>query len=100
MTQIALEKVSRVYGDEKALQDIDLTFTDDVTTAVVGPSGSGKSTLLQVINGLVRPSHGTVFVFGEPIDYARLPERAERRAAAAGGTLSRHGFESPDLSPR
>ncbi len=86
MAQIALEKVSRVYGDEKALQDIDLTFADDVTTAVVGPSGSGKSTLLQVINGLVRPSHGTVSVFREPIDYGRLPELRLRIGYAVQGT--------------
>ncbi len=74
MAQIALENVSKFYGNEQALQDIDLTFTDDVTTAVVGPSGSGKSTLLQMVNGLVRPSRGTVVVFGKPIDYQRLPE--------------------------
>lgn len=74
MAQIALENISKFYGDEEALQDINLTFADDVTTAVVGPSGSGKSTLLQLINGLERPSRGTVFVFGEPIDYQRLPE--------------------------
>ena len=86
MAQIALEKVSKVYGDEKALQDIDLTFTDDVTTAVVGPSGSGKSTLLQVINGLVRPSRGTVSVFREPIDYGRLPELRLRIGYAVQGT--------------
>jgi osmoprotectant transport system ATP-binding protein len=86
MAQIALEKVSKVYGDEKALQDIDLTFTDDVTTAVVGPSGSGKSTLLQVINGLVRPSGGTVSVFREPIDYGRLPELRLRIGYAVQGT--------------
>jgi len=86
MAQIALEKVSKVYGDEKALQDIDLTFTDDVTTAVVGPSGSGKSTLLQVINGLVRPSRGTVSVFREPIDYRRLPELRLRIGYAVQGT--------------
>lgn len=74
MAQIALENVSKFYGDQTALHDIDLTFTDLVTTAVVGPSGSGKSTLLQLINGLVRPDHGQVFVFGKPIDYQDLPE--------------------------
>jgi osmoprotectant transport system ATP-binding protein len=74
MAQITFENVSKFYGDEKALQDVFLTFTDLVTTAVVGPSGSGKSTLLQLINGLVTPSRGTVFVYGKPIDYQHLPE--------------------------
>jgi osmoprotectant transport system ATP-binding protein len=86
MAQIALEHVSKFYGDTQALQDTHLTFADDVTTAVVGPSGSGKSTLLQLINGLVRPSGGTVFVFGEPIDYECLPELRLRIGYAVQGT--------------
>ncbi|MFQ5988986.1 MAG: ATP-binding cassette domain-containing protein [Candidatus Methylomirabilales bacterium] len=86
MTQIALENISKSYGDAQALQDVDLTFTDDVTTAVVGPSGSGKSTLLQTINGLVRPSRGSVVVFGKPINYQRLPELRLRIGYAVQGT--------------
>ena len=86
MSQITLENISKFYGDQQALLDIELTFTDDVTTAVVGPSGSGKSTLLQMINGLVRPNHGTVAVFGKPIDYQRLPELRLRIGYAVQGT--------------
>lgn len=86
MAQITLENISKVYGDQQALHDIDLTFTDDVTTAVVGPSGSGKSTLLQLINGLERPSRGTVLVFGQSLDYERLPELRLRIGYAVQGT--------------
>jgi len=86
MSQITLENISKFYGDQQALLDIELTFTDDVTTAVVGPSGSGKSTLLQMINGLVRPNHGTVVVFGKPIDYQRLPELRLHIGYAVQGT--------------
>jgi osmoprotectant transport system ATP-binding protein len=86
MAQITLENISKFYGDHQALHDVDLTFADDVTTAVVGPSGSGKSTLLQLINGLERPSHGTVLAFGKPIDYQRLPELRLRIGYAVQGT--------------
>lgn len=86
MAQIALENISKSYGDATALQDIDLTFTDLVTTAIVGPSGSGKSTLLQLINGLVRPDQGQVSVFGKPIDYQHLPELRLRAGYAVQGT--------------
>lgn len=86
MSQITLENISKFYGDQQALLDIELTFTDDVTTAVVGRSGSGKSTLLQMINGLVRPNHGTVAVFGKPIDYQCLPELRLRIGYAVQGT--------------
>ena len=48
--------MSKTYGKEAALHEVNVAFVDGVTTAVVGPSGSGKSTLLQLINGLVRPA--------------------------------------------
>jgi len=86
VAQIILEKVSKFYSQDKALQDVSLTFTDDVTTAVVGPSGSGKSTLLQLINGLVRPSQGRVLVFGKPIDYQHLVELRRQIGYAVQGT--------------
>lgn len=86
MGQIVLEGVSKVYGGETALQDVSLSFMDDVTTAVIGPSGSGKSTLLQLINGLVRPSRGRVFVFGQEIDYQRLPDLRRQIGYAVQGT--------------
>lgn len=86
MPQIALENVSKFYETEKALEDVSLSFADDVTTAVVGSSGSGKSTLLQLINGLVRPTSGKVLVFGKPIDYGHLPALRLQIGYAVQGT--------------
>jgi osmoprotectant transport system ATP-binding protein len=86
MEQICLDNVSHSYGEEIALQGVSLRFADEVTTAVVGPSGSGKSTLLQLINGLVDPTHGTVFVFGKAIDYQQLPKLRLQIGYAVQGT--------------
>ncbi|HYV63015.1 MAG TPA: ATP-binding cassette domain-containing protein, partial [Bryobacteraceae bacterium] len=86
MAEILFQGVSKSYGKEAALQDVTVAFADGVTTAVVGPSGSGKSTLLQLINGLVRPSAGTVQVHGKPIDYDRLPELRRQIGYAVQGT--------------
>jgi osmoprotectant transport system ATP-binding protein len=86
MSQIILKDVSKSYGKEAALRDVNVEFADGVTTAVVGSSGSGKSTLLQLINGLVRPSEGTVHVFGRPIDYGRLPELRRQIGYAVQGS--------------
>lgn len=85
MPQIVLRGVSKAYGPEMVLSQVDLSLTDGATTALVGPSGAGKSTLLQLINGLVRPGAGTVEVFGRPIDYARLPELRLRIGYAVQG---------------
>ena len=86
MSQIILKRVSKSYGGEAALRDVDVEFAAGVTTAVVGPSGSGKSTLLQLINGLVRPDEGSVHVFDQPIDYRRLPELRRQIGYAVQGT--------------
>lgn len=86
MAAVVFQRVSKSYGKEAALHDLTIAFADGVTTAVVGPSGSGKSTLLQLINGLVRPSAGTVEVFGKPIDYDRLPQLRRQIGYAVQGT--------------
>jgi osmoprotectant transport system ATP-binding protein len=86
MPDIFFQGVSKSYGKDAALHDVTIALMDGVTTAVVGPSGSGKSTLLQLINGLVRPSSGTVQVFGKPIDYDRLPQLRRQIGYAVQGT--------------
>src|SRR5262245_34477768 len=86
MPDLLFQGVSKSYDKEAALHDVTVAFADGVTTAVVGPSGSGKSTLLQLINGLVRPSSGTVQVFGKPIDYDRLPQLPRQIGYAVPGT--------------
>ena len=91
MTQISFEHVYKVYNDDngtvkEALHDINLSAKENVTTTVVGKSGSGKSTLLQLINGLERPTRGTVSVFGQRIDYTKLPNLRRRIGYAVQGT--------------
>ncbi len=52
----------------KAIQDINLTISDkDEFIALIGETGSGKSTLVQHMNALVRPSEGSVTVYGVKI---------------------------------
>jgi osmoprotectant transport system ATP-binding protein len=86
MPDILFQGASKSYGTDVALHEVTVALADGVTTAIVGPSGSGKSTLLQLINGLVRPSAGSVQVFGKPIDYGRLPELRRQIGYAVQGT--------------
>ena len=50
-----------------AVEDVTLAISEGEFVSVVGPTGCGKSTLLNVAVGLLRPSAGTVRVFGEPL---------------------------------
>src|SRR6476646_1830066 len=68
---IAVENVSKRFGDFTALDDVSIEAPDGKLTALLGPSGSGKSTLLRVIAGLEMPDSGTIVVSGT--DATRLP---------------------------
>ena len=61
---IAVENVTKRFGDFVALDDITLAVPNGSLTALLGPSGSGKSTLLRVIAGLEEPDAGTVVISG------------------------------------
>ena len=88
---LTFDAVTKVYGDKTVLHDLSLELPAGLTVAMVGESGSGKSTLLQLANGLLRPERGEVRVFGEPVDYARLPElRRSMGYAVQGAGLFPH----------
>ncbi|MBO2516448.1 MAG: energy-coupling factor transporter ATPase [Clostridiales bacterium] len=64
--RIVLEKVGYEYQQGSpfsavALKDIDLTIREGEFVALIGHTGSGKSTLAQHLNGLIRPTQGTVY---------------------------------------
>jgi sulfate transport system ATP-binding protein len=61
---IALNGVSKRFGDFQALDGVSIGVEDGSLTALLGPSGSGKSTLLRVIAGLEAPDAGTVEISG------------------------------------
>ena len=50
-----------------AVKDVNLSVAAGEFVSIVGPTGCGKSTLLNVAAGLLKPSSGTVRVFGEPL---------------------------------
>jgi NitT/TauT family transport system ATP-binding protein len=56
------------HGSIAIMQDITFEVKDADFLAIVGPSGCGKSTLLRLIQGLDRPSSGTISFRGEKVD--------------------------------
>jgi len=54
--------VSKRFGQTQSLQPTDLAIRQGRTTVLIGPSGCGKSTLLRLMNGLLRPDTGRVFL--------------------------------------
>ncbi len=59
------EKLTKSYGNNVALKGIDLTLTNGKIIGLLGPNGSGKTTLIKIINGLLTPTSGEVYVVGD-----------------------------------
>ena len=62
---IEIEKVSKFFGDLRALHEVDFDVGRGEVVVIVGPSGSGKSTLLRCINHLEKPTSGHITIDGE-----------------------------------
>jgi heme ABC exporter ATP-binding subunit CcmA len=65
-----LSQVSRLFGSFAALRQVSVDLEPGRCYVLIGENGAGKSTLLRILAGLLRPSHGSVKVFGnlEPHD--------------------------------
>jgi ABC-2 type transport system ATP-binding protein len=84
---IALESVSRWYGNVVAVNDISFAIGPGIT-GLLGPNGAGKSTLLHLMAGLLQPSAGVVRVlggsaWGNPPIYRSIGLVPEREAVHA-----------------
>jgi osmoprotectant transport system ATP-binding protein len=75
---IELRNVTKIYADDHAaVHDLSLHIEVAETLALLGPSGCGKTTTLKLINRLVVPTAGSVWVGGR--DIARIDPIALRR---------------------
>jgi energy-coupling factor transport system ATP-binding protein len=85
---IEIAGLVHVYPDgTRALDGVDLAIGPGETLAIVGQNGSGKSTLVRHLNGLLRPTEGTVRIDGRDI----AGQRVARLAATVGLV-----FQDPD----
>jgi heme ABC exporter ATP-binding subunit CcmA len=60
-----IEKVSKLFGSFAALRQVSVDLEAGRCYILIGENGAGKSTLLRILAGLLRPTHGTVSVFGD-----------------------------------
>lgn len=69
---IEIKNLNYRYEDGTvALQNVNLTIQKGEKIAIMGPNGSGKSTLFLCLNGVRKPTKGSILVNGEPIAYNR-----------------------------
>ena len=82
---IKLDHVSYIYNPETvekkvAVDDVSLEIGGNSLTAIIGSTGSGKSTMIQMLNGLLKPTMGTISYDGKVI-YTGGKETKEQKKA-------------------
>ena len=75
---LEVQHLSKAFGSNVVLRDIDFTVRPGDVTSVIGASGSGKSTLLRCINLLETPTSGQILFHGEDITSRKMKESAYR----------------------
>lgn len=64
---IRFENVSKSFKDSKVLKNIDFAINEGELCVLIGPSGCGKTTSLKMINKLIKPTSGTIYIDGKDI---------------------------------
>lgn len=66
-SMISIQHLSKSFGDNEVLKDVNIEIAKGEVVVVLGPSGSGKSTMLRCINLLEKPTGGHIFIEGKEI---------------------------------
>src|SRR4051812_14409015 len=74
---IKVKNLSKIYGDQKAVNDISFTISKGEIVGFLGPNGAGKSTTMKMITGYLEPSAGEIDVTG--VDVRKDPMEAKKK---------------------
>ena len=66
-TLLECKDLTKCYGKKTAIDHINLAIESGHIIGLLGPNGSGKTTLIKMINGLLAPTSGLIFMQQNPI---------------------------------
>lgn len=68
MTVIKFENVKKSYnGQSEVITNLNLSIDEGEFVVLIGPSGCGKTTMLKLINGLIKPDNGNIYLKGKEL---------------------------------
>ncbi len=80
MIYFEAQNISKSFANHKALDDVSISVKEKSIFGLLGPNGAGKTTLIRIINQIIGPDAGQLFLKGEPLnvnhveDIGYLPE--------------------------
>ncbi len=92
---LRFREITKSFGQEHALTDVNLAIERERITVLIGPSGCGKSTLLRLVIGLVQPDAGEILFADTPITPSAIKHMRRRI-----GYVIQDGGLFPHLSAR
>jgi len=72
---VSIQNLTKIFGEQKAVNDISFEVKEGMITGFLGPNGAGKSTTMKMATGYIRPTSGTVLLDG--IDVTEHPLKAK-----------------------
>lgn len=72
---ILVQNITKLYGSQKALDNVSISIPSRQVVGFLGPNGAGKSTLMKIITGFIPPTEGVVEVNGISIDSDKVDFR-------------------------
>jgi len=74
---ITVKNLTRIYGEQRAVDDISFSIQQGEIVGFLGPNGAGKSTTMKMITGYLEPSAGDIHVSG--VDVKKAPLEAKKK---------------------
>ncbi len=94
MRVIETEGLTKRFGGNIAVRNVDLSVREGEAFALLGPNGAGKTTLIRILSTLTRPSSGRAWIMG--FDVSSKPEEVKRHI----GVVSHNPCLYEKLTPR
>src|SRR5690625_3147216 len=85
---VSIRHISKQFGKQEVLKDINLEILEGEIFGLLGPSGAGKTTLVKQLAGLDAPTSGENFLFQEKMPTLKLISRIGYMAQAEIGRAS------------
>lgn len=94
---LSLKNITKTYGNQQVLRDVQCTIERGCCVGVIGPNGSGKSTLLRIASGLEPPDRGIVLLEGMDIRHVHAKTIAKMMAVVTQDPLPLSQFTVRDI---
>lgn len=86
-TIIKYEHITKSYGDHEIIHDLEFNIEAGDSVTIIGSSGSGKTTVLKMVNGLIKPTSGHLYVEGKDINDVDLIDLRRHIGYAIQGSV-------------